>query len=257
MIYEILHSKQLERLKRFIGLKSGIYLKLKRFTPSASEPLRTTTIIKHNKIDCVIDVGANTGQFAESLYDFGYENRVISFEPVQACHDQLVERSKKHPNWTVAEKCAIGEKNHTTQINICGDSVFSSILQIQDWHAKLTAKSRIVEQEEVNVFSLDSILPKYIESTEGLNILLKVDTQGYEKQVLDGAKELLKTVIGLKIEIPLTPIYKDVEYTFFDTIDFMKENGFQPYSFNNEGVNLKTGRVNTIDALFLREREMM
>lgn len=253
MIYKILNSKIAERTRRFMGIKSGLYLKLKRFTASASEPLRTTTIFKHNNIDLVIDVGANTGQFAESLFDFGYTKDVISFEPVLTCHNTLIERSKKYKSWTVAERCAIGERDGKVPIHITEDSVFSSVLKIQDWHSKLKPKSEIVKTEDVALFSLDTILKKYDPDLAKRRIILKIDTQGYEQQVLEGATELLKTVVGIKIEIPLTPIYENVGLLFYDTMTFLNENGFSPYSFNNEGVNLTTGRVNTIDGLFLRE----
>ena len=252
MIYRFLHSKTFERLKRNAGIKSGIYLKLKKFTPSASEALRTATLINTMKVDCVIDVGANTGQFAESLYDFGYKNKVISFEPVGSCYKQLVKRGNKRKNWIVAERCAIGEKDETTTINICEDTVFSSLLAIKDSHARLNTKSKIVDTEEVKVFRLDSVIDKYVDLSKD-RILLKIDTQGYEAQVLRGGTELLKKIVGLKIEIPLKPIYENVDFSFYEIIDFVKSHGFYPYSFNIEGVNLKTGRVNTIDGLFFRD----
>lgn len=252
MLYKLLNSKQAERIRRFLGVKTGIYLKLKRFTPSASDDLRTVKIIKNMDINCVIDVGANTGQFAESLYDFKYNKKTISFEPLQSCHAQLISRSRKYPNWVIAERCAIGEKDELSTINVCDDSSFSSLLNIKDSHVKTKKHSRIVKKEEISVFKLDSIIDKYIDSNDS-RILLKIDTQGFEKQVLNGASELLKKVIGLKIEIPLVPIYENVEFTFFDIIDFVKNQGFEPYSFNIEGVNPKTGRVNTMDGLFFRK----
>jgi FkbM family methyltransferase len=254
MIYKILNSKIAERTRRFIGIKTGVYLKLKKFTASTSEDLRAALILNENKIDCVIDVGANTGQFAESLRDFGYEKEIISFEPVQDCYEKLLERSRKYKSWTVAERCAIGEKDGTVDMNITADSVFSSVLKISDWHSKLKPYSKIIKTEEVSLSKLDTVVKKYVKNFENKRILLKIDTQGYEQQVLEGASELLKDVVGIKIEIPLAPIYEDVGFTFYKTLNFLEKEGFYPYSFNNEGVNLKTGRVNTIDGLFIREK---
>jgi len=253
MIRKIVNSKILERTKRFLGRSSGIYLKLKRFTPSASEELRTATILKNNYIDLVIDIGANTGQFAESLYDFGYDKDVISFEPIPTCHELLLKRSQKYKNWRIADRCAIGEKNGHVDLNISQDTVFSSILKMKEWHSKLKPVSNAVRTEQVPVHQLDDILSTYVDDISNRRILLKIDTQGYEEQVLAGASNLLEQIVGIKIEIPLAPIYENVGFTFFKTIRFLEEHNFQPYSFNNEGVNLKTGRVNTIDGLFLRE----
>lgn len=250
-LQKILQSKTLERLRRSWGKTTGLYLKLKRFTPSASEDLRTAMLVQNQAIDLVIDVGANTGQFAESLYDFGYTGRVISFEPVSGPYDQLLKRSRPYPHWTVAERSAIGAMDGEIEINVTDDTVFSSVLEIKDSYVSHNPKSRIVGKEKIPVHRLDSIADNYIKSP-GERILLKVDTQGYEKQVLDGAQQLLKRVHGLKIEIPLYAIYEHTEFSFYEIIDFARTHGFQPYSFNVEGVDLHTGRVNTMDGLFFK-----
>ena len=177
---------------------------------------------------------------------------MISFEPVKECHEALLKRSKKTENWIVADQSAIGDKDETAMINVSDDTVFSSLLEIKDWHADLKSKSKTVKQEEIQVNKLNTVIDKYIPNKSEQRILLKIDTQGYEKEVLAGASDIMKYVVGLKIEIPLTPIYEKIGFSFYEMIDYLKENGFEPYSFNNEGVNLKTGRVNTIDGFFIR-----
>lgn len=249
---KVLNSKPLERFRRFLGTKSGIYLKLKRLTPSTSDDMRNAAILNNLGIDYVIDVGANTGQFAESLFDFNYQGKVISFEPVLDCYRALEKRAKKNQNHIVAERCAIGDADQQIEINISDDSVFSSVLRIKDDHTKLRPKAKIVRKEVVNLFRLDSIIEKYIPKTEK-SILLKIDTQGFEQQVLSGAVNTIERLSGIKIEIPLQAIYNDTSFTFYEIIDFMKIRGFIPYNFNTEGVNLKTGRVFTIDGTFIRK----
>ncbi len=253
ILQRILQSKTLERSKRFVGKQSGLYLKLKRFTPSASEDLRTAMLCKHMGITHVVDIGANTGQFAESLYDFGFQGRVLSFEPVEAARQELLQRSAAYPLWEVAERCAIGDQDGSITMNVSDDTVFSSALPIKDSYVSHNQKSRIVRQEEVPAYRIDSILPRYIEDLEAARLLLKIDTQGFEKQVIDGAPETLGRAIGLKIEIPLYAIYENTEFQFYDIMDLARSQGFQPYSFHVEGVDLNTGRVNTIDGLFFRE----
>jgi len=251
LLEKVLNSKTMERTRRFLGTRSGIFLKLKRLTPSSSDEMRNAAILNHLDIKYVIDVGANTGQFAESLFDFNYKGTVISFEPVSKCYHALKKRAQKNPKHIVAERCAIGDDNQEIKINISDDSVFSSVLRIKDDHTKLRPKARIVKQEPVNLYKLDSIIDKYIPKDE-TSILLKIDTQGFEKQVLDGAINTIKRLKGIKIEIPLVPIYNDTAFTFYEIIDYMKANDFIPYNFNTEGVNLKTGRVFTIDGTFFK-----
>lgn len=255
MLGRALNSKFMEKTRRFFYKNTGIFIKIKRFTPSASDELRTAKILINNNIDTVIDIGGNIGQFAESLIDFGYKGDIISFEPVSSCHQTLLKRSQKHKNWIVAERCAIGEKDGSTSINLTQSSVFSSILKTKDWHSESKPTSQIVATEDVPLFKLDSIIHKYVKDLKGKRILLKIDTQGYEKQVLEGAGELLKHIVGIKIEIPLVPIYENVGLTFYSTLNFLEKENFTPYSFNNEGVNLETGRLNTIDGIFLRSEE--
>lgn len=252
IIEKTLQSKKIERFRRYLGKKSGIYLKLKRFTPSTSEALRTATILNNLDIKFTLDIGANTGQFAESLYDFNYKGTVISFEPVSSCYNTLLKRSKKYPKMIVPERCAIGNFDQSIDINITDDTVFSSILKIKDFHAQLKPKSKIIKKETVRMYRLDSIIDKYIDEKE-TSILLKIDTQGFEKEVLEGAENTLKRVKAIKIEIPLISIYEGTKFSFYEIIDFLKKNQFIPYSFNIEGVNLKTGRVHTIDGLFVKE----
>ncbi len=248
---KVLQSKTLERLRRRLGKATGLHLRLKRFTPSASEPLRTAMLLQHQNIDQVIDIGANTGQFAESLYDFGYTGKVVSFEPVSSAHRLLLKRSKPYPNWHVAPPCALGDREGEVEIKISDDSVFSSVLNIKDSYVAHNPKSRIVRSERVPLHRIDQIADQYL-NAKSKNILLKIDTQGFEKQVLDGAEGILSKLRGIKIEIPLYPIYEGSDFAFYEITDFMKKHGFQPYSFHVEGVDLNTGRVNTIDGLFFR-----
>ncbi len=249
ILQKILQSKWLERLRRRLGKATGLHLRLKRFTASASEPLRTAMLLKEMGIKQVIDIGANTGQFAESLYDFGYEGKVVSFEPVAAARKVLLKRSAAYPGWEVAPPCAIGAEEGEIEMKISDDSVFSSALEIKDSYVAHNPKARIVRSERVPLHRIDEIAPKYIDFSKD-DVLLKIDTQGFEKQVLDGAEGILSRVKGIKIEIPLYPIYEGTDFAFYEIVDFMKEHGFQPYSFHIEGVDLNTGRVNTIDGLF-------
>ena len=88
LIEKVLNSKSVERFRRFLGTRSGIYLKLKRLTPSSSEEMRNAAILNHLGIKYVLDVGANTGQFAESLFDFGCRPSLPQIQKVRCGHLQ-------------------------------------------------------------------------------------------------------------------------------------------------------------------------
>ncbi|MDC1174967.1 FkbM family methyltransferase [Bacteriovoracaceae bacterium] len=76
----------------------------------------------------------------------------------------------------------------------------------------------------VETKSMDSL----IEGSESLKYLdfLKVDTQGSELDILRGAKEVLKNVIGTEVEVEFLEIYKG-QHLFRDVDSFMYENGFE------------------------------
>ena len=239
------------KIQRKLGLLTGFHIRVKRFTTSASDSYRLYKLLKHKEINCIIDIGANEGQFVEQLLDYGFKGKVISFEPTIRAHSIISKKSLKHSNWVVAERCAIGDKRQKTEIHVSRNSVFSSILPIVSDQVQ-NAKSSVVDHvETVQIYTLDEIIGEYIDLRK-YNCLLKVDTQGFEYQVLQGATKSIREFVGLAIEIPLFPIYEGVSFDYFTMNDWLRKEGYTPYSFNNEGVNYKTGRVNTIDGIFFK-----
>lgn len=251
---KVLNSKLAERTKRRMALSSGIYLKIKRLTPSAHEDLQAVMLLKTFNIQTIIDIGANTGQYAESMYDFGYEGKIISFEPGEDAHTLLTLRSKKYPNWIVAERCGLGANKSEATLNVSDNSVFSSMLDIKDSYTKDTPKARVVKSEKITINRLDDIIEKYVNFAEDGKVLLKIDTQGFEKEVLAGGMNTLQRSTGIKMEIPLYQYYAGTGFDFAQSIQFLLENDFHPYAINKEGVDFKTGRTNTIDGTFFREK---
>lgn len=250
---KILNSKIIQRLKRNLALKSGIYCKIKVLAPTVSEEMRTAKLLNHYGITTVIDVGANTGQFAESLIDFGYKGKIVSFEPVESAYNSIKKRAQKYSQWTLAERGAIGNFDGTVDINVSDDTQFSSIKKIKEEFTDKQGAAKIVKTEKVNINKLDSLIGKYFDKNETL--FLKIDTQGFEKEVIEGASELIKIVRGMKMEIPLVndmEIYENVEWDIVYYINFMAQNGFKCLSIDAIGADRKTGIVNEVDGIFFR-----
>ena len=247
----ILNSKLVERVKRKSVLITGIHIKLKRLSSSASEEYRTVKILNTFGFNKVLDVGANTGQFAESLIDFGFKGEILSFEPTSQAYDQLLERASKYKNWKVAEKCAIGNMNGNIDMNVSKDTVFNSIKNISSDYSSYNSDSAIISKENVPIYTLDSLQNKYFNKEE--NIFLKIDTQGFEKEVLEGSTEILGFVKGVKIEISLQPIYDEVFWDINDMLNFFKEKGFTCVSLSEVAVNNETGIVHEIDGIFINK----
>ena len=72
--------------KLFHSLGWDIY----RFTPSSSPQMQIITILKKKNVNLIFDIGANIGQFAKGLRSAGYQNQIISFEPLKSAHSKLL-----------------------------------------------------------------------------------------------------------------------------------------------------------------------
>src|SRR5580698_11384168 len=115
------------------------------------------------QINCVIDVGANNGQFGSFLRQIGYKGRIVSFEPVSTTFKLLEEKSKNDPDWRV-QNLAVGSANEMLEINITGGSVFNSLLPMNSYGKTQFAKESVVRRtEQVNVVKLDSIMSEVIQ----------------------------------------------------------------------------------------------
>ncbi len=160
------------------------------------------------QINCVIDVGANYGQYGDFLRRIGYRGSIVSFEPVSTSFKVLSERSKDDNAWHV-HNLAVGSSNQMLDINVTNSSDFSSLLPVSSYGSSQFAKATTVARtEQVHVVRLDSMIDEITKGIKAARIYLKTDTQGYDLQVLEGASGCLQLILGLQSEIALKPIYE-------------------------------------------------
>lgn len=189
--------------------------------------LHLGTLLDHLNIDCVLDVGANVGQYHDFLRNkVLYDGPIVSFEPVSRHVELLRQRaSREDRNWRV-EGYALGGTEGTLPINVMVSDQFSSFLQpdnsrVADYDS-LNVPTHI---ETVAVHTLDGILPRLREELGFQRPYLKLDTQGFDIEVLRGAKESLKTVRALQTEASVIGIYKGMP-GYMDTIRYLDDRGF-------------------------------
>src|SRR5688572_23878121 len=84
-----------------------------------------------------------------------------------------------------ASRAAVGAAPGQTEINIAGNSASSSLLPMLKSHSDAAPQSAIVGRTPTDVIPLDSVFDLYYR--EGRRVFLKIDTQGYERPVLEGA----------------------------------------------------------------------
>jgi FkbM family methyltransferase len=216
--------------------------------------LNLINTIKQKKINTVIDVGANEGQFATKIINSGFEGNIISFEPLSSAHTKLLNivksfKSHNKVNWIAEKRMAIGNKNKKTIINISGNSESSSILKILPKHTSLKPTSITVGKEDVMMKKMDNYLD--LVSKQNGPYLLKIDTQGYEMEVLKGSKNILNIVSYLLVEVSLVELYQG-QKLLKDILDFLSKKNFKIWSVDRVMGNKKTGQTYQLDIFFCK-----
>jgi len=170
----------MKNLIKKILRKKGI--QLKRYPED--DFVRRMKIVDNYNIDTLFDIGANAGQYSSNMRELGYRKKIISFEPLKSAFEELKKASLKDNNWVI-NNYALGNENIKSMINVAGNSYSSSILNMLPTHLKSAPESNYIAQEEIEIKTFDSIFNSFCNKED--RVMIKIDTQGYEKNVLEGA----------------------------------------------------------------------
>ena len=182
----------------------------------------TRSIIRDRNIDTVIDVGANRGQFGRFLRDdVGYCGPIISFEPLPHAFEVLQKEAQGDVNWKVFN-VAIGRCRGTLPFNVMASDDFSSFKH-PNRDNLFRGSNEVVAQLEVKVDRLDQLIPA--ERFSFHRAFLKMDTQGYDLDVLFGADGLLDQIQAVQTELSFLPIY-DAMPSFEHVLRELAARGF-------------------------------
>jgi FkbM family methyltransferase len=211
--------------------------------------LRIAYFLKRRSIRLVLDVGANTGQFAATLFGDGYDGYIISFEPLPHGHSQLVAAAQQRPNWVIAPRLALGQTSGTASFHVAGNSVSSSLLAMANAHIAAAPGSSSIDRIEVQVRRLDEVLEDLDVTEERL--FLKLDTQGTEYDVLKGASRTLDRVLGLKVELSLIELYQG--QVLFEELDVhIRQLGFELWDLVPGFRDPNSARLLQFDGIYFR-----
>lgn len=235
-------------LKNVFGLEVR---KLKNVPPSAAQ-LAAQQIVSSFRtfgIDLVLDVGANRGQFASEIRACGFSGGIVSFEPLSDAYGQLKQASAGDANWIAHPRCALGDHNGEVEINIAGNSDSSSILPMLESHRSVAPQSAYKGKELVSLYTLDAVSGAYFKDARAP--FLKIDTQGFEWQVLDGARDTLPHIKGIMAELSLVPLYEG-QHLWREVIDRLEAAGFTLWGFVPTFSDISQGRTLQVDGIFYR-----
>jgi len=193
--------------------------------------------IAHFGVDCVIDVGANAGQYGQMLRrDVGYRGTILSFEPNPDVCKILEQVAGRDGNWQVYN-IALSDRDGEAEFNVMAADQFSSLNApgqgLEPIFAERTAVTKTVH---VPCARLDGLWRELAPANEAKSILLKMDTQGHDARVCSGASMVLGEMVGVQTELAVRPLYAGAT-DFRTMIALLGEAGFVPNAMfaNNKG----------------------
>jgi len=214
------------KLHRYIaGLFGYELIKTRKLNDTLPQHLRN--VIAEQRINVVVDVGANRGQFGRALRLHGYAGRIASFEPNSEAFEELKSLTDLDPAW-FSFALGLGAENTLHDLNVSEASEFSSLLETNDYaRDRFGWRTQPRSVETVQVQTLSSVWPDVCYHLVQPRALLKLDTQGYDREVLAGCDgAVLKNVHALQIEVSMKSIYKGAP-RYIEVLDELERLGFE------------------------------
>lgn len=205
-------------------------------------------LLARTRVDNVIDIGANRGQFVLLVADMLPDANIFAFEPQQRARETLESVADVVPNNVECFPFALGAEEKSTQIFVADEDDSSSLLEPTSRQVALFPGSKIVSSEEIQVRRAETAVPSgaFAERT-----LVKIDVQGMELDVLESFSELqLGCVDQLLVELSLEELYSGQPLAS-DIISWLSTRGF---TLCDVGANSSSGIDNVqVDAFFIRK----
>jgi FkbM family methyltransferase len=226
-------------------------IEVNRYNAVESTEARLLALLNTHRIDTVIDVGANDGGYGKLLRRGGFAGTIVSFEPLEHEHAALSAAAAHDGNWIVAPRMALGDENKDITIHVAGNSASSSILPMHETHERAAPESKYVGVQQVRLCRLDDVQLPALSAAD--RMLLKIDTQGYEMMVLQGAPKLLERVAGVQLELSVTPLYEG-QVLHLAMTQWLQQRGFDLWNVIPGFIDPQSARMLQFDGVFFRSR---
>lgn len=242
---------QLRRLANRLGAPLGVQFVS---TGAAQRQFRESQLghlmpaLQHFGVNLVLDIGANVGQFASELMEHGYAGDIVSVEPLPQAHAELLAATARWPRWRAFDRVALGAEEGSVTMQVAGNSVSSSVLPMLERHIRAAPGSQPVQTLVVPQTTLDLA---FAASVEHSTALIKIDTQGYEHQVLAGGPRCLAHAALVLVEMSVLPLYEG-QWLCDEVIGYLRARGFELWCQYPDFTEPATGRVLQYNGLFAR-----
>jgi FkbM family methyltransferase len=165
----------------------------------------------------------------------------VSFEPLATSYERLRENTKGDPQWTV-RNLALGSEPGEATIHVASNDNSSSLLPMLDAHRAAAPSIDYVAEQTVTVAAE--------EARSAQHPFLKIDTQGFEREVLAGGKETVERCVGLQLELSFVQLY-DGGMLVDEAIRWAYEQGFHLVGIE-QGYAAPGGEILQVDGVFVR-----
>lgn len=221
---------------------------LKRFNALNDRHLMRQRILRSHAIDTVIDGGANRGQYALCLREYGYAGRIVSIEPGRAAFAALEKRAARDLLWNVERAALCQRAGDARELLVTRNSVSSSLLTASNAMSVIPG-AEVVGRESVAVTTLDAIADEHVH--QGNRVLVKLDVQGGEGDALEGGRAALERVELVEVELALEELYEG-QLSADETSAWLGSRGFRTVAMAPNTIDPSTGHVLEVDVLFAR-----
>ena len=157
-------------------------------------------------VDCVFDIGANEGQYAEMLRrKVGYQGLIISFEPIPRAAEIIKKKAARDPKWVLVQS-AVSESDGQQQFNIMSDSQFSSLSKPRHDEVGIFANMNKIQQSITVQTELLETAWRRLSTQYGFQRpFLKMDTQGFDYKIVQAGQAVIRNFVGLQSELHRFP----------------------------------------------------
>jgi FkbM family methyltransferase len=206
-------------------------------------------ILRLYRVNCVVDVGANRGQYARALRRAGFAGHIVSFEPVPETFARLEEASRADPLWT-ALPYALGREDGAIEMHVVPGTL-SSVLAPTRFGAGRYAQLREPDRVQVPVRRLDGLLDELLADVADPRPYLKLDTQGFDLEAFAGLGERARDFVGMQSEVALLRIYEGMP-RMAQALEAYEAAGFEVTALYPVSRQSRTARVLEFDCVMVR-----
>jgi FkbM family methyltransferase len=233
-------------LKSFLKTALGAFgLNLRRYDPTHD----LAELLRLYRVETVFDIGANAGMSGRYFRNLGFTGKIVSFEPVGRYYKLLTREAAGDALWT-CENAAVAEAEGEQEINVSGGAGgASSFLKKTGVTWASAPELDYVGRERVRVTTVDRAALEHYPT--GDHLFLKLDVQGYERKVLEGASQTLPRIVGLRVELSVSQCYEN-EPLMSEMMNYLYGLGFRLCAIDEAWSDRRTREVFQLDGVFFR-----